>query len=309
MEAGSDGPGRLEGECPPRVPGWTSYDLECVAAHIKPLRFCDAEPVNMTILSWDHPARVTDVASRQRVRGIKRLLQAVVKVKAARDGFDLIDHCGAAEDRVRIWYSGSDQLKQFLCHGGSGTDNRAPHASPCDLLTAAPPDASSGASASAPGVVDAAADDSAHYKVLLAYAIRPFAIATRACCRASLQTIMPDSITAAQAASGDVGSLLEELLALARSAIGIRVTTSNKQIAQDYRHGLRRFVDGILAALRLVIVVVLAALSHLATALTFLLVMLATVRHYGHRGEPDGHFLPALAVQPQRSLGAVCRVT
>lgn len=309
MEAGSDGPGHLEGECPARVPGWTSYDLECVAAHIKPLRLCDAEPTNLTILSWDHQAPVTDVAFRRRVRGIKRLLQAVVKVKATRDGLDSINPCGGAGERVRICYSGSDQLVQFLCHDGSGIDKRAPYASPCDLPTAAQPDASSGASASAPTVADTVADDSAHSMMLPAYATRPFAIATRACCRASLPAITPDTITAAQTASGDVGSLLEEFLALARSAIGIRVTTSNKQIAQDHRDGLRRFVDGVLAALRLIIVAVLAALSHLATAPTFLLVMLATVRHYGHRGEPDGYFLPALAVQPQRSLGAVCRVT
>jgi hypothetical protein len=96
---------------------------------------------------------------------------------------------------------------------------------------------------------------------------------------------------------------------MARSIVGIRVTTTSKQIAQDYQEGLRRFVDGILAALRLVIVAVLAALSHLATAPVFLLVMLATVRHYGYRGEPDGHFLPAPAAQPQRSLGAVRLVT
>ena len=149
----------------------------------------------------------------------------------------------------------------------------------------------------------------ARFRALPAYAIRPFATSACACCRASLPVVTPETITAAQANSGDGGSIIEEFVAMARSIVGIRVTTSNKQIARDYREGVRRFVDGILAVLRLVIVMVLSALSHSAVTPAFVLVMLATVRHYGHRGEPDGHFLPAPAAQPQRSLGAVCLVT
>jgi hypothetical protein len=42
------------------------------------------------------------------------------------------------------------------------------------------------------------------------------------------------------------------------------------------------------------LVVLLTALAHQSQTPAFLLVILATARHYGHRGEPDGRFLPAI---------------
>jgi hypothetical protein len=55
------------------------------------------------------------------------------------------------------------------------------------------------------------------------------------------------------------------------------------------RTALLRFIDGILAALCLMLVLVLAALSRHLDALTFALVMLAACFHYGRREEPDDH--------------------
>jgi hypothetical protein len=59
------------------------------------------------------------------------------------------------------------------------------------------------------------------------------------------------------------------------------------------RVGLLRVIDGILAALRLLLVLVLTALSQHLDALTFVLVMLAVCLRYGRRTEPGDHaYLP-----------------
>jgi len=64
-------------------------------------------------------------------------------------------------------------------------------------------------------------------------------------------------------------------------------------LPQDNRSVFLRLLDGVLAALRLMLVRVLAALSLHADALTFVLVMLAACLRYGRRSEPDDHaFLP-----------------
>jgi len=63
-----------------------------------------------------------------------------------------------------------------------------------------------------------------------------------------------------------------------------------------------RFIDGILAALRLMLVLVLTALSQQLDALDFVLVILAACLRYGRREEPDDHaFLPMRRFQ--MSLG------
>ena len=65
-------------------------------------------------------------------------------------------------------------------------------------------------------------------------------------------------------------------------------------LLRDNGNALLRLFDGILAALRLALVLVLAALSQHPDALIFVLIMLAACLRYGHRGEPDDHALPAL---------------
>ena len=74
-------------------------------------------------------------------------------------------------------------------------------------------------------------------------------------------------------------------------------------LPRDDRTALLRFLDGILAALCLMLVRVLAALSRRPDALTFALVLLAACLRYGRRGEPDDHaFLPTRRYQT--SLGS-----
>jgi hypothetical protein len=75
----------------------------------------------------------------------------------------------------------------------------------------------------------------------------------------------------------------------------------------DNKPTLLRLLDGILAALRLMVILVLAALSRHPQALTFVLVMLAACLHYGRRAEPaERAFLPMR--QFQRSLGSCPQV-
>lgn len=50
-----------------------------------------------------------------------------------------------------------------------------------------------------------------------------------------------------------------------------------------------RVIDSVLAAMRLMRLLVRACLSYRLNALAFVLVMLAVCRHYGHRSEPDDH--------------------
>ena len=73
-------------------------------------------------------------------------------------------------------------------------------------------------------------------------------------------------------------------------------------LPSDNRSAFLRLLDGILAALHLMLVRVLAALSRHPDALTFVLVMIAACLRYGRRSEPDDHpFLPPRRYQT--SLG------
>ena len=58
------------------------------------------------------------------------------------------------------------------------------------------------------------------------------------------------------------------------------------------REKLLRFVDGILAAVRLTLVRLLAALSRVIGAISFVLAMIAACRRYGHRQDRGDHCSP-----------------
>jgi hypothetical protein len=67
------------------------------------------------------------------------------------------------------------------------------------------------------------------------------------------------------------------------------------------RTALLRLVDGILTALCLTLILVLAALARRPDRLTFVLVMLAACLRYGRREEPDDHaFLPKVDIGHRR---------
>jgi hypothetical protein len=62
---------------------------------------------------------------------------------------------------------------------------------------------------------------------------------------------------------------------------------------RQLRDGLLQLVDGILTALRFALVLVLAAVARRPHVRNFVLILVATSRHYGHRSEPDDYILPA----------------
>lgn len=155
------------------------------------------------------------------------------------------------------------------------------------------------------------AEPGARWQALPYYANRPFV--GRSCCRASALT--PEAVSVAvqhwkTPVPRVVGgmSLLQELFPLRMRApvAPLTVTIVDKQIAQDYRQSLRGLVGGVLEVLGRMLVMVLTALSHLAQVPSFLLVMLGAIRHYGRRGESDGHFPLTLRVQPMTPRGAAC---
>lgn len=65
-------------------------------------------------------------------------------------------------------------------------------------------------------------------------------------------------------------------------------------ISENIRNGLLRLIDGARAALWLILVLVLNALSRFSVARSLGLIILAVSRHFGHRSEPSDHVLPAL---------------
>lgn len=69
------------------------------------------------------------------------------------------------------------------------------------------------------------------------------------------------------------------------------------------REGFRRFVGGIIAALSLMLVRVLAALSRRITTANLVLLLIAACRRFGHRDEPGGDAL--LACRSQSLPGTV----
>jgi len=69
--------------------------------------------------------------------------------------------------------------------------------------------------------------------------------------------------------------------------------------ARDLRRGLLRLIDGIIAALYLSLLRVLAALSRDPPACDHALALLAASRRFGDRGSPDDHdAFPALMPMP-----------
>lgn len=78
----------------------------------------------------------------------------------------------------------------------------------------------------------------------------------------------------------------------------IALTFREDVLPPDNNAALLRLLDGILAALCLMLVLVLAALGRHLDVRTFALVMLAACLHYGHRGEPADHaFLPSADIR------------
>lgn len=88
---------------------------------------------------------------------------------------------------------------------------------------------------------------------------------------------------------------------------GLSVTFRTTQLALDYKAGQVSLTSGIIACMRFEMARLVSVLMHQSEVPAFLLVMIATARHYGHRGEPDEAF-PVSAANPSRWCGVACLV-
>lgn len=80
---------------------------------------------------------------------------------------------------------------------------------------------------------------------------------------------------------------------VAESLHRMSVTFGTAQLARDYRAAQLLRASSVLIALRIMLARIVSALACQPRTLTFLLVLLATVRHFGHRGASDHHSLLA----------------
>lgn len=101
--------------------------------------------------------------------------------------------------------------------------------------------------------------------------------------------------------------LLQAIVAV--SLHRMSVTFGSVQLARDYRAAQLLRASSVLVAMRIMLARIVSALACQPRIPTFLLVLLAAVRHYGHRGESDHHSLLASVLKPPRPLGAACLVT
>jgi hypothetical protein len=89
----------------------------------------------------------------------------------------------------------------------------------------------------------------------------------------------------------------------------LSVTFGTTQLARDYRDSQLRLASSVLAALRLMLARLVSAFAHQPMAPAWLLVMLASARHYGHRSEPGHRSLLPSVPKPPVPMGAACLVT
>jgi hypothetical protein len=211
---------------------------------------------------------------------------------------NLLLQCKSSHDALGTeWSAPSKILFSGAC---TAAPLRLLHLSACD---SAAPD---------PAASDVDDEIGARWRALPHY--RDWSFAPRTCCGTS--TLMPEAVGVAM--NGDViaspvpamdslrTSSLHEYMHLLVPFAPITATILDKRFVQDYREGLRRFLGGVLALLYVMVVTLLAALSHLARTPAFLLVMLATARRYGRRGDGDSHLMSAPTWHPIRTRGAAC---
>lgn len=124
------------------------------------------------------------------------------------------------------------------------------------------------------------------------YGIRPYV--PRSCCFDTVPAL-PDAGVA-----GSADLVLLTAYSPMPPTVCLTVTFRDQRQFQGYRAGLVQLVDAALVLLLRVLVMLLAAFAHRTTAPVYLLVLLSSVRHYGHRSEPDHQSLSALALIFQR---------
>jgi hypothetical protein len=94
----------------------------------------------------------------------------------------------------------------------------------------------------------------------------------------------------AQATSAPTPSVRNPVSArIAPLRVSYLLSVGARSLIIDSWAAMVRVIDSVLAAMRLMRLLVRACLSYRLNALAFVLVMLAVCRHYGHRSEPDDH--------------------
>lgn len=268
-------------------------------AHIVPMQGGGAYVHGTGVGKTEHYLR--NIGLAQRAGRVNRRLDGTTRLEEIRAVLDALDEQEAAGSALVLHLAPQPDIvgPNLLIQCKSCHDRLA---TPADLPTCDPLVSSAATIGAGPGT---------SWQVLPYYACRPFAI--RSCCAA--RVVISEAVIAAvqiwrmPPLNGvDRTSLLHEFFMqlCAAAVVPLTVTIQDKQLAQDYREGLRQLLGSMLDTLRNIAVMVLAALSHLAQAPPFQLVLIATTRHYGLRGDSDGHFLPAPALQGIPGWGAVC---
>jgi hypothetical protein len=116
--------------------------------------------------------------------------------------------------------------------------------------------------------------------------------------------------TTGQGRPAFIQAIAHNIQAIARvNRCSLSVTFGTTQLARDYRTAQLRLTSSILAARRLILARLVSAFARQPKAPGFLLVMLASARHYGHRGESADQLLLASVLKPPLPKGAACLVT
>jgi hypothetical protein len=269
--------------------------------------------------AWDDelPARPETVAEGEAGKGVVRFLGAKVTdaeppvldpdvpgVRLVRPGLVVVDGPGVAGTKSLLWLlSARAALKAapedpaddipscFITPGNPAALHLLAHlASPPgkrSLLPATPTET--------------------RWRVLPAYG--GATIADRMCCprtgavelHAAAEPLPPESVWADTLTLRDHAILPADVLRQASSGLPtlaggrFTMTVRDEQFLRDRRCALLRLIDGLIAALRRMLMTMLAA-SARSPAIGFLLAMLATTRHFGRRGEPD-HYAPLACVR------------
>jgi hypothetical protein len=241
-------------------------------------------------------------------RGSRKQLSDVLgRVSRVRGVRDTLDKQEAADGPLML------RISADLAHPAVVDHLKRIGVNLCRDLSVAPPPDLPVSDAPVPWAANWDAEPGAPWQTPPYYATRPFA--ARSCCGSS--ALAPEAVTAAwnspllvlMADSGPELIHLIDCMEIGAAATPLTVTILDRQLAQDYRQGLRCFVDVVLDVLGRMVVMILAALSQLVQAPSFLLVMLAAARRYGRRGEPDDHASLITRAHPIRHKGVACPAT
>jgi hypothetical protein len=244
-------------------------------------------------------------------RGSKRLSDITNEARLTRDLLDQLDEDESANALSALRFAANGDTVRLGRHDLVITGPNNFVVAECKSFRDLPGDAALGGSDGErrrPDTMIADEEAGVHWRALPVYAQRPFT--SEACCVRAVPALAPGVVVgplvpAATAKPEDEWAcILLYIHAEYPPRVRLRVTTQNRRLVRDHREGLRRFLSGVLILLQFMVVTLLTALSHLARTPSFLLVMLATARRYGRRGDGDCHLMSAPTWHPRQRWGA-----